>query len=338
MGEFLFIDGFDHYSDVTKIVDGRIWTWGSIGMSLVAGRSGGKAIEVAVGDENLYRTLLEPSPSSLIVGFAWKRSTQGYSSVQGLIRVGDIKVCWADGRSLYLKYGFNSPIVGSWSAPPNLLVDYDWHYVEVYVLFHQTAGRVVVRVDGAVWIDLENTQTLSATRTYQSIELLAPSFFDDIYVVTDADPDVDFQGPSRVCSLAPVGDTAAKGFTPLTGPDNYQDVDDVLGTPTSVDEDATYVASSVVGVRDLYSFSAVPVGLGSVKVVEVLTRARKDDDTSRRLRNVILSASQEGLGTSFPLGQGYGTLWDVWALDPATGLAWTPEALAALEAGFEVSA
>lgn len=356
MSRLAFIEGFDHYSSHLDLDDNRMWTSGGYtGLNVStfeSGRAGGKCLK---GDGASLTKILPDSPPfpSFLVGFALKHAPgSGKILTFGTSSFGDM--C-----SLYTNYQGQIGVVPSnveidssgdviKSQFPNTLVRNAWYYIEIYVLFHVSNGRVIIRVDGETWVDESGVYTSNGGgHSYAQYVALRSDpystykyYWDDLYLIGDANPLTDFKGPMKVVTLYPTADTAQKDFTPSSGADNFSLVDDVLVAPATIDSDSTYVQSSTVGHKDLYDFSDLPAGLGDPVAVQLTCRTKKDSATARNMQNVVLSNGVEAVGADWPLGTGsYSTIYDIWVEDPGLAIPgpWTQERINLMQAGVKIS-
>jgi hypothetical protein len=185
-----------------------------------------------------------------------------------------------------------------------------YEYVELKVVVN-AVGSYELRVNGETWLsgtddttittnNSANTITLGTSRAI-SASVNSPLFFDDLYICdgTGAKHN-DFLGDVRVENLRP---NAAEGqeewvlFDTGGGAiNNYEVVDDLL----SPDDDATYVAGSVAGQRDLYGFTQTTIQAGTIYAIQTNINARKTGAGARTIRPVIVaSGTHQGGIVSF---------------------------------------
>jgi len=102
--------------------------------------------------------------------------------------------------------------------------------------------------------------------------------------------------------------------------------------------DTDYLYDSVVGDSDLYAMEDLPLTPAAVIGVVSKIYAKKSDAGTRNGQVLVNSAGTQVAGTDTPLPSTYTYLARVDAVDPATGAAWTPAAVNALQVGQKVTA
>ena len=96
-----------------------------------------------------------------------------------------------------------------------------------------------------------------------------------------------------------------------------------------------YVYGSVVGNRDLYAMSDLPVVVQSINVVEAIALAQNSDAGGGSLGLTIKSGATVSEATAAVLTTTAAYAAGRWETDP-NAAAWTPAAVNALEAGATV--
>jgi len=116
-------------------------------------------------------------------------------------------------------------------------------------------------------------------------------------------------------SLTPTG--PCEDWTPDSGGDNFARVGDF-----PPDDDASYVASDVVGARDLYAMADLGMTPLAIAGLQHSALARKDDAGERTIALVISSGATVDVRPAAVLGSSYGFVEQVHDVDPATSTAW----------------
>ena len=214
----------------------------------------------------------------------------------------------------------------------------NWHYVEVKVTVHDTAGAFEVRVDGVAAISGSDVDTRygGTTGICNILELRGgPCYYDDLYVLDSSGSiNNDFLGPgARVlpCKVNAAGDDT--DFTPLAS-SNYLNVDE---TPTP-DGNTTYNASSTSGHRDLYNLEALTgqIAVGTVHGVRVKVSMEKDDVDAVSAKIAIKSGTTIAYGSDQACAEAYDEYEKFWETNPDDSAQWEFADIDALQAGLEV--
>jgi hypothetical protein len=138
-------------------------------------------------------------------------------------------------------------------------------------------------------------------------------------------------GPQEVNTLGATADVLAQ-WIPSAGVTNFSNVDEAL-----FNGDTDYNSSAVVGNKDIFDYSNPPTTPASVLAVQVLTIARKEESAVRKIKDVIRIGATDYEGNEHNLAETYGNWKSTWALNPATGIAFTGAELNALRGGYELS-
>jgi hypothetical protein len=262
------------------------------------GRTGGKSVGLSASGANTQIPL--PTPAAICyVGIAFKETGSAWGSTSagayllntwgdaGAVQHVTINVS-NDGHITVRRGGANGTII----ATSTLTITANaWHYLEARIVVSDASGEVIVRVDGAEYInatglDTKNGGTATTVSTI-GFGQFGSCVYDDLYVCdgTGAAPYNTFLGDKVIRRATPDGAGASTGFTPSAG-SNYQCVDEDPWTT------ADYVAAAAAA-TDLYSHSDVS-GFSSVDATQVITYSLKTDAGARTLRTVTRSA----VGTS----------------------------------------
>lgn len=223
---------------------------------------------------------------------------------------------------------------------PWAFVPGNWFYLEVKITPGLTGGSLEVRVNTVPVLSLTNirisdgTPVLPATQhgithfTWGYIPIADTTssnagnlwYSDDFYFLTmDGPNNNDYLGNVRVKYMPVIGNASPiewdiGGTSPA--PTNWQSV---LNINTN---DTTYVRTSTIGDLDLYD---VDPNLDTPYVygIEVAGAYRQDDATQRFVRNVLESGSTRVEGAEYATNQSYVYFYDVFELNPDTGLPFT---------------
>lgn len=225
-----------------------------------------------------------------------------------------------------------------------------WAYVECKWLVHDTAGMFEARVNGIPVLTFTGNTRISPVSKpnlglWNAVHLcgvasspVAPRLtlrMSDLYLadLTTSDPDdvSDFLGDGTIDTIVPNAPGAAAGWTPNAGA-NW----DMVNDRPAPDGEATHVATTTPGTRDVHHFEDIPPG-SEVKAVQLVVLARKETEGSVHLRPIV----HQG-GTDYPgPTQGVASLaYDRYLtqpvdLNPATGAKFTVAEINAGQFGVE---
>ncbi len=129
-----------------------------------------------------------------------------------------------------------------------------------------------------------------------------------------------------------VGTTTQLTPFPGTGEENWQDVDDAVGSP---DDDTTRVQTEQTTYqKDTYTTANHTEGHGKINKVTVNFRAmRSDNTTSGQAKAVIRTHGTDYEGSVKDLTTSYANYSEEWTTNPFTSANWTWSEVDALEAG-----
>ena len=218
-----------------------------------------------------------------------------------------------------------------------------WNYLEVKILLHQTAGTVVVKVNGGTVISEiagDKDTCYRADTLWNQIEVSSgggSTGIDDLYLC-DGTGSVNnnFLGQVRAVPLFPQTDAVDAGsnadFTCSGGTDHGALVDD---DPS--DGDTSYVYSSTVDHVDTWSYPALGL-TGTIKGVQLGLIAKKTDSETRAIRAVARPASTNRVdATDQYLSTSYARKSVIWETNPEDSEAWEVADIDGAEFGVKVS-
>jgi len=338
----LFCDGFDHYAtaDITKK-----WTTQSLGtINTSAGRRSGGAWLCANGNAYLTKTL-PGSYSTIIMGFAWKPVVAGAANAFiAVMREGSIEHIAlnfnAANKFEIVRGGVGGTIL---ATSTSAFSTGSFYFVELKVNVHDSTGVAVLKINGVIEINVSSIDTRNGgTGIINNVGIGDPAtwahggndVYDDLYVCDTAGsaPNNDFLGDCRIDTLFPSADGSNSAWTPSTGTAHFSLVDE--GTPNTTD----YVESNVVGSKDTWNFQDLAAITGIIYGAQICTAALKDDAGGRSIANTVKSGAANADGATQAMSTSQVYFLDVFAVDPATGAAWTEANLNAAEFGVKVAA
>jgi hypothetical protein len=216
-----------------------------------------------------------------------------------------------------------------------------WYFLELKVLFHDSAGTYELKIDGVSEMSGTGVDTIaSGSAGWDSFVLgnaetaSDRSFdYDDLYACDGSSgTNNTFLGDHRiVCVVASSGNGTHADWSCSTGSDHGALVDE--NPPNESD----YNQSGTAGHRDTYNFAAVGVA-GTVKAVQTVNFLKAD---AAGLRTVVPTFRINGGnfdGNGDVLGSDWAYYTEVHTTNPDTGLAWTVSEIDGAEFGVKVTA
>lgn len=236
------------------------------------------------------------SPTTLVIGFAYKTPTQQNSNKLWTLRNssnGEIASLYiSSSNRLEVRLGSTGIAFSS-----ELLVSGSWYYIEWKHVCHASSGSTEIRVNGETVASATGVDTQSSAPPIDYVRFSgqdANSVLDDIYIldITGGVND-DFLGPCLVESLLPNADTGDVDFTPSEGTDHY-----ALVAEVPCDLDTTYLDSSTTGHKDIWAYENISEIDGAVHGVMVWTCAAAPSG-SYTLRTVADDGTTEDADSGF---------------------------------------
>lgn len=324
---------------------------------LRAGETSGKALSWSdgnTGDNNAinWRLPRDIAGEEIVVGFRIKlRDHIAGPGVQELLvvlagltgssaRQLQLAIDYSDSNKLSVR---RQGTVLETEASGTLLAN-TWHYIEFkFLIAESPTGSYTVRIDDTIVLSgsgidtsaLSGANDIAWALEWQGAEgtgggVAEEMLLDDIYVldVTGA-VNNDFLGSStQVVLLTPTSDGTTNNFTPQSGVDNYQMVDEIPAVSTDYNDGA------VNGDIDEYGFSTV--GSSTILAVSLQTHVTLDSFGGvRTYRHRARSGATIGNGSDIPVVDDT-THEEIFEVDPNTSAAWTASNVDAAEFGVEV--
>jgi len=231
-------------------------------MQLAAGRNGGYSVKGCNSNYQYFYHVVAaddvPTNDTWIIGVA-VRFDSSYPDENAVVVLGHSSAStsyWNFALKLLdtgqvAAYGAGNVHLATTTDP--VFARNQWHYFEVKVVCHDTAGSYEVRVDGITVLADSNVDTRTGADT-RFVRFRCDEFnqyLDDIYICdTDGTTNNDFLGQVVVEAIFPNADGDSSDWMPASGTDNYAMLDD---NPT--DDDTSYVESNTEGETDLYQYT-----------------------------------------------------------------------------------
>ena len=330
MGLVMF-EGFDYANQWADLLPKWINISPGAG-SFVTGRVGsGQAMNIFSGGWRASAFTEDPgTTNALIIGFAMEKTG---STLSDILR-------FYDGTSemLAIEYQtdnklkvirFSTSILESTIAIPQD----EWHYLEIKVLFHQSAGSVEFRIDGVAAGSVSGIDTINFGASCDRVEWRGASsnslHLDDVYIGNTAGG-FDFLGPVFVATVRPTSDDAVQ-FTRSGGSANYEMVDD-----TFPDEDTTVNESDTSAQQDTFGFGALGISADAVvHAVGVSAFITKPEPGPVGVNLVTKTGSTDVGAEKRLVNGGYARLVEMHLVDPHDAAAWTPAGIDAANFGYK---
>lgn len=326
-----FIDGFDHYS--TGYISKKYDNYSGVAISS-SGRHGNCLTHA--GSTSYVRKNLD-NQQTLICGAAFKYTQLG---------AGSATFCFYGSTNFQVVFKLNATgnieayrgpsttLLGTSSAivPAN-----EWVYLEFKVKVDNTAGTIDVRMNNVNILSLSGIDTQYTAVAYSNRIYLygytTGCSYDDYYICDGTGTrNNDFLGDCKVECLFPDANGSINEWTPSAG-ENYACVDE-QSEPDLTD----YVSTTIEGLADLYSVSALEETVGFIYGLQPLVYARTNDainvhDIAIEIRTYdayFISADHELDTTSVYYGE-------VQETNPSTGELWTIDEISSAEFGFSAT-
>lgn len=208
------------------------------------------------------------------------------------------------------------------------------YLIEVHIKIADAGGRVETKVDGIADIDFTgdtkpdaNTQFDQVRLGYVSSTVYCYAYFDN-FIMDDAG----WIGDTKIQAVVPTGAGNTTGWTPSAGA-NYECVDEI---PAS---DVDYVSINSNDVVDTYAAGNMAGTIGSVKCVQIQSRARTDGaPTPTNLKLAVRSGGTDYFSGDNAVPATEKSLWNLWENNPADAAAWEESDVNNIEIGIKSAA
>lgn len=348
----LFVDGFDHYqtSDIlmkwdsctdSNPVETRIWVddatprTGGLQYLHLSNQANSWPAGPSHTDGAVLSKIFSSPVETLITGFAFRLELNNgvpgtfflrNSNGQTLITFQFVKDTTFD------KYGVKViDTAGSelGRTSTTLINPQAWYYIETKTTINNTTGSTKIRLNGATHLDLTNINTDPSNGLYpgvndfniKSAEYYSTNvhwFIDDLYLSNNVGlQNNDFLGDVYIQAILPESAGSHTDWTPSAGA-NFECVNEV-----DIDEDASFVSTTVDNAIDTYNFTNVSAITGSsIKAVVSNLVAKKDGAAIRHITPIIRQGGLEYQGLEANLTDEYRAYQQIWELNPADSQSW----------------
>jgi len=340
-------DGWNKYGNSVAKVE-SYWQGVDLANSSVvpgAGRCGGSAFYNNAAAGNGCFKGVTTSNAGGYFGHAVKAESFNVTSVFDLCSTSTVNILAffvinANG-SISAWNGANTSIGALVGSTPAGLVSLN-HYIHIGYEWkiHASTGFFRIFVDGVEQYDSGNIDSTNPS-TFGQWNLIYPQprgYMCDTYWgdLSGSAPDNAFLGDIRVRDDVPYTDAVGGGgfyqqWTPSTGTDHGALVDE-----TPPNDGTDYLGSSTIGQKDLFLYPTIPLGV-TVYGLQLLANAVKTSPGGRQLATLIRSAGSDDQGDAQSIAlTDYAYYDQMYALNPLTGLAWTPAEVNAMQGGIEI--
>jgi hypothetical protein len=336
----LFIDGFDHYTDIRL----KWQVVSSLEMpTYVAGRFGGNAIKKQFQNGAGTNTTSFGIQDEIFIGIAY--FPPGFPGVtESMWRILDLAgatICSVNITSA----GILSINAGGQSdSAVTPLPTSQWSYIEIHYTAKNTGGIAELRVDEAVVATVTGDTTVAAIDDIAGFQILddgtnSPRYLlDDLYILNaEGTSNNGYLGDVRITTMAANADGSLNDWTPSDSLfDNFEMVDEVLV------DGATYVESGLIGASEDYnndSFAERSITPGIIFGVQCSNATlRTDAGTIRHKNELIVAGARFSDDIEYVAGAGdYFIDTYVRDTDPSDDGTWTEAKVAAVGSGITIT-
>lgn len=338
MADFVFLEGFDYYFSGTATPNGSQaqWVKGFLDQSLVPGRYGGKCLQHtrAGGTENILCNLPEGNitTGTITIGFAFKSSNLLTRQIIILNPSGSTTEQFSIWQHNDGSISFRNGGTTLATSAAGLLSANVWCYIEAAVTI-SNSGSFDVQLNGGSVVSGSGDTMGGTNADTGRITLPEPAssgtmWYDDLYVRDD----LTFAGPSQIIWRRPLAALAGDFNLSATSAYIYPLLVDDYSTDTTA-----YITGDSAGDEQLFSFEGFDKFTGSgVKAVSLIVFAKTDAGTANADPKIVSNGN-----TLTPAGWSFDTTFRfqrrIVTNDPDTAAPWTRAALAAMNAGLEIT-
>lgn len=201
-----------------------------------------------------------------------------------------------------------------------------WHHIQIHLIVGDS-GTLQIKIDGVLDIDYSGDTKPGTSETitgfYWGGNINANYFLDDIAIGTGGWP-----GDIRYEAIVPTADTATDQWTPSTGSDAWEMVNEV---PYS---DTDYISTTTSGHRTLMDLGDFTGTNKEIVAVINWVRAWKSDAISDQLKLLLKSGSTE-VNEIFDLLTTVAYKYKIYNTNPDDSAAWEDADIDALQIGVE---
>jgi len=245
----------------------------------------------------------------------------------------------ADSVILVRRGDYNDILIASGGVVPTN----DWCCIEIHIFIDNTTGIIQIRIDGVQVIDFAgDTQVGANTTAWVVIWGASPSlgscvcygYYDDLVINSPYGiRNNSWPGLGGIIGLLPDGAGNYTQLTPSAGA-NWQCVDEV-----PPDENASYIESPIINLRDTYRMQDLvitPGKVADVAAIQWLCRAYNTETQGGNFARLFRLNGVNYQGADVGYDKSYDYHPEIIETSPATMQNWTGDEVNALEAGVVV--
>lgn len=261
------------------------------GYTRIAGVNGGYALNMG-GTYNFFGTPPLTTDATLIIGMAFKSNSASsrylFRCYQQETGAGIGVYTVLSGSTRELRVYRRDTQIGSDTSTGNAFQVGRWHWIEVKIYCHDTAGTVEIRYGGQTIFSFTGDTKAGSLAYHDVVAFATGNTFDNIYICDSTGSQCnDFLGPCRITRINPAANGDYSQWTPSAAVDHYSLVDD----DPQGDDDATYVESAVSGDRELWGYADAS-NLGTIHAIQIVTLARSTDAACPDFKILAKSGSE----------------------------------------------
>jgi hypothetical protein len=296
--------------------------------------NGEKVVSILNGVDNnplVEGRIALPTPVNGVVGIAaryWLTSTPGGNARRVIatfttaVPVPIVSVVVETNGALSIYNSIIGALIQTTTSP--VLTTNTHNHIES--VFNSVTGLIQVRVNGVQRLSGTASVLNSVIAFVQPLIRVStdisggPMFVKDL-VIWDGfgTQNNTFMGSVVVRRRAPSADVALNAWTPSTG---------IQGTPLlakTSPNDTTFVSSLVTSASGMrYDIENLPSDVTSVRGIVAVSRSNKVSGGDASTQAAVISGVSQAAGGVKPATTAFSYAFDVFEIDPATGVAWTP--------------
>ncbi len=336
-----FLDSVDHYNTPTQK-----WTTSGSNVIIAAGgaRTGAQGLRFNNGyASSSWLQLTLDAQQTWIIGFAFRTPSAPSGSADLCSTFdGATKQCAVQlnpDMTLRLVRG-GTPLATSTRA----LSLNTFYYIEFKNIIADAGGLTEVRVNEEVWATFNGDTQNTANPFANALRLkgdAGPSGttinldYDDIYILdgTGGAPNNDYWGDTQIEAKVPDGAGFYTEWATLVGAaTHWQAVNEV-----PPNEDTSYIADSLLDVRDTFTFQDLSLISAQINGIQVLIRAREDVAGGVTIARMYRNAGVDNQGADTPINTSYAYyIREIMESDPIAAGPWTVGNINSAEFGVRV--